>query len=342
MNDRFNFTLQKEIFSRIVVDTTYFLNIGHNKPYNRQLNLLDPRIGYEHGSALNQRVDNPFFGLPQEIVPGPLANTRQVRVSDLLRPYPQYLANRSTSGNEIGEAGTGQTTGVTQLGVGARNDRYQAFQLQVQRPFANGFNFLIGYNYHRGINDVFYDAVDEVDNRFTEQRDAAGRSKFTFAGIYELPFGKGRKFGGAWNKALDGVLGGWSTSAIYQYVAGDFLRFGGLQVSGDPTLGNPNREQMFDTSAFSNLPAFTRRSNPWFYDGVHGPRFANLDMTLNKKIDISEKLALEIRLEAYNLSNSFMGNNPSTDVNNGNFGRISSQRGSHTGREFQYSARFIW
>jgi hypothetical protein len=37
-----------------------------------------------------------------------------------------------------------------------------------------------------------------------------------------------------------------------------------------------------------------------------------------------------------------MGANPRIDVNSGNFGRITSQLGTHSGRELQYSIRFIW
>ena len=47
-------------------------------------------------------------------------------------------------------------------------------------------------------------------------------------------------------------------------------------------------------------------------------------------------------MESYNLTNSFNGQNPSTDVNNGNFGRVSSQLRTTFGREWQYSGRFIW
>lgn len=99
---------------------------------------------------------------------------------------------------------------------------------------------------------------------------------------------------------------------------------------------------MFNTDAFSVLPAFTRRSNPWSYSGVHGPRFSNLDMVFAKRTAISEKLIFEFRMESYNLSNSFMGANPSTDVRSGTFGQISSKLRTHFGREWQYSGRFIW
>ena len=325
VNDRFNVSLQREVFARIVIDATYFTNFGSNQPYDRRHNLLDPRIGYQHGSRINQSVANPFYGLAQEIMPGPLANQRTVRVRELLTPYPHFRSN-----------------GITERVQPGRRERYNSLQLQLQRPFADGFNFIMGYNYHRARNQDFYDEVDEVEQRFTFQPDVRGRHKFTLAGIYELPIGRNKPLGTNVTGVLDKLVSGWQISGLYTYVGGELLRFGGLQVSGDPALSNPSRERMFNTDAFSNLPAFTRRSNPWTYSGVHGPRFANLDMIFAKRTRITERLTFEFRMESYNLTNSFMGANPSTDVNSGNFGRISSKVRTHFGREWQYSGRFIW
>lgn len=325
INDRFNVSLQRQVFARIVLDATYFTNFGSNQPYDRRHNLLDPRIGFQHGSAINQSVANPFYGLAQDIMPGPLAGRRTVRARDLLTPYPHYLSN-----------------GITERVFPGRSERYNSLQLQLQRPFADGFNFIMGYNYHRARNQDFYDDVDEVEQRFTYQPDVRGRHKFTLAGIYELPIGRNKPLGTNVKGVADKLVSGWQVSGLYTYVGGELLRFGGLQVSGDPALANPTRERMFDTGVFSNLPAFTRRSNPWTYSGVHGPRFANLDMIFAKRTRISERLTFEFRMESYNLTNSFMGANPSTDVNNGNFGRVASKVRTHFGREWQYSGRFIW
>jgi hypothetical protein len=132
-------------------------------------------------------------------------------------------------------------------------------------------------------------------------------------------------------------------SGIYRYVQGSLLQFPTqLQVSDNVKLDNPSRQEWFSKAAFARQPAFTRRSNSWYADGVRGPMFANLDMTLNKKFNVTEKIALEMRMEAYNLTNSFMGSNPNTDVNSGSFALINSQLNTASGRELQYSARFIW
>jgi len=325
INDRFNVSLQREIFSRIVVDATYFTNFGHNHPVNRQINRADPRIGYDAGAAVNASVPNPFFNLPKNIVPGELRNQRNVSVSQLTRPYPYY-------------------TDISILGEGVGHQRYNAFQLKIQRPFANGFNFLIGYNYNRGRAEEYYDDVDEFDSRLGYQRDPLSGQTVTFASIYELPFGRGRRFGSDMPRGLNAVFGGWAVSGLYRYLSGQLLSFrtNSAVVSGDPTVDNPTRQRWFNTDAFTRLPAFTRRANPWIFDDLRGPHFSNLDMTVSKMVPVTERLKLEIRMEAYNLSNSFMGQNPITDVTSGSFGQVTAQLVTHSGREFQYSARFIW
>ena len=325
INDRINFSLQREIWNRFMVDATFFMNFGHDNPVNIPINLADPRIGFEHQSALNQRVDNPFFGLPGAVVPGDLGNQRQVAVSQLVRPYPHY-------------------SDIDQLGVGMGRQRYKALQLKLQRPFANGFNLLLGYNFNRSRTEQFYDDVDTVDRALTFQRDQNQGQTITVGGIYELPFGRDRRYGAQMPKALNFIVGGWSISGIYRYLSGALLWFDGeaAVVTGDPVLDNPTREQWFNTGAFERLPAFTRRANPWTFDGLRGPYFSNLDLTFNKRFKVTEALALEFRMESYNLTNSFMGAIPSTDVNSGSFGRITSQLATHSGREWQYSARFIW
>ena len=325
INDRINFTLQRELVNRIIMDATFFMNFGHNHSLDTQINNADPRIGFAAQAATTQSVANPYFGLPGNIVPGELANSRNVPVSQLLRPYPFY-------------------NNIEQLSLPIRDGRYKAFQMKIQRPFANGFNFLLGYNYNRGRNGAYFDEVDMFDQAPTMQMDPNQGHTLTLSGIYELPFGNGRKFGSGIPKALDYVIGGWSVSGIYRYVQGALLQFPTqLLLSDDVKLDNPTREQWFNTAAFNRQPAFTRRANPWFIDGVRGPRFANVDMTFAKKFAVMENLALELRMEAYNLTNSFMGANPNTAfTSGGSFGRVNSQLNTHSGREWQYSARFIW
>src|SRR6185436_8101502 len=137
---------------------------------------------------------------------------------------------------------------------------------------------------------------------------------------------------------LNAILGGWSTSGLFTYRSGAFLRFGAALVSGDPRIDNPTRDKYFNTSVFKQLPSFTKRENPWQYSGVTGPRSENIDATLSKFFALKgERLRLEFKMEAYNLTNSFMAANPSVSVTSSLFGRSTAQ--ANRGREMQYTLR---
>jgi hypothetical protein len=323
-NERFSFSFQRQLVSQIVVDATYFMSFGFNQRYARELNNIDPRFGYENRDAVNARVNNPFYQiLTPDKFPGGLRNQPQLAVNDLLRPYPQY----------------NQLTEWFNQGV---YRSYQSIQLKAQRPFANGYNFLIGYNYNRAKNDEFYDGLDTYLNNLTFQDSPNARHKFNIGGIYELPFGKGRKFASGMNRLGDAILGGWSISGIYQYISGEYLRTGGAIVSGNPKISNPTIDNWFDRTKITRLPAFTRRTNPLQWSGFTGPRIVSLDVTAGKSFRITERVGFEFKMESYNLPNVFNGANPQLNPDNALFGRVTAQRNAYYGRQLQYTGRISW
>lgn len=325
VNDRYNVSLQRQLPGKILADITFFMNIGRDQPYNYDLNQIDPRIGYANGNAINQSVPNPFYNvLPKEQFPGQLRTQQNIAARELLRPYPQYGS-------------------LMELVRGGFGNRYRALQMQFQRPFVNGFNLVVGYNYNRERNEEFYDEQDNFTLNPTWQPARNARHRITGAAIYELPIGRGRRFLGSTNPFLDGVLGGWAVSGLFSYNTGLFLRFPSASVSGDPGIDNPTPEQWFDTTKFAILPAFTRRTNPLQYSSVKGPNFLNFDTTLAKEFKILEHLKFELRGEAYNLTNRFTGADPGVDVSSAaTFGRITAQRAGVFGRQIQFSGRLIW
>ena len=96
---------------------------------------------------------------------------------------------------------------------------------------------------------------------------------------------------------------------------------------------------MFDPNAFEVLPAFTVRTNPKTMPGILGPGFKNLDLTLGKFFVLTERYRIEIKMEAYNVSNTFNAADPSTSISSANFGRVSQQAPAYYGREFQYNLK---
>ena len=325
VNDRFNFSLQRETFNRIVVDATYFFNAGRDLGYDLDHNLVNPAITNAQGAALSQQVDNPFFNLlPLNQMRGPLRSQRTVSLGSLLKPYPHYgrIRQVNTSGD-------------------IRN-RYHAFQLRLQRPFANGFNFIMAYNYNQERQEEFFNKEETFQNQFRFEDMQRARHRMTLAGTYEFPFGQGRRFGSNFNAVADAILGGWTTSWIYNYRAGDRVRFGIMDVVGDPALSSPNKwGSMWNADAFAFIPnnGFVVRSNPKSYPGVQAPGLKNLDLNIAKFFNITESVKVELKLEAYNISNTFTGRLPSTSVTSSNFGVVTRQARGTLGREMQYNIR---
>lgn len=324
INDRINISLQRETIARILVDATFFANFGRNLPYTLDLNQIDPAIINSQGAALSQQVTNPFYQvLPINQFRGPLRSQQTVALSQLLKPFPHYNTVRQVNTN------------------GVRN-RYSSLQLRLQRPFANGFNFLVAYNYNRERTEEFFNKEEQYAGAFRFINSTRPRHRMTLAGTYELPFGDGRKYLGNSGPVADAIFGGWVASWIYNYQAGEQLRFGQMDVIGDPKLDNPDKwGYMFNPDAFAFIPnsSFEVRTNPITYPGVLGPGLKNLDFNLAKSFELTERFRLELKMEAYNLTNTFNGRNPSTSVTSGNFGRVTQQARGQLGREFQYNIR---
>ena len=137
---------------------------------------------------------------------------------------------------------------------------------------------------------------------------------------------------------VDGILGGWATSHMYMWRSGDLLQFGPAAVNGDPSQGVPSG-LYFNPSAFQVLPAYTPRTNPLYYSGLRGPRLWQLDSTLVKYFRITERVKFELRMEFYNLSNTFIASNPDTGIGSGTMGRSTWVAGGNYGREIQYTGR---
>jgi hypothetical protein len=326
MNDRFNVSLQRQLPWGVAIDTTFFMNLGHNVvttsmwggDYSLPLNLMDPNLKYKYKGAVDQKVANPFYGLPSSWFPGTLRSQKTIAASALLKPYPQY--------------GT-----LRQQFMWNRRSHYYAFQFKAQKYFSNGLSFIFGYNYNQQIRSEWYDDIAQYNNAFSMFDSRQPRHNVRLAGTYQLPIGKGRSYLNNLNPVLNAIVGGWQTSSIFMWNNGPLLSFGTMQASGNPKIGNPTRDRWFDTSKFAIQPPYTQRTNPWYYDGLRGPGFWSWDATAAKYFQLNERFKLEFRMEFYNFPNSFMPTAISTNVNSSNFGKSINQQ--NYGREIQYTVR---
>jgi hypothetical protein len=348
ISDRFNFTVQRELPAHIVLDVTYFMNFVSRDQWTQQLNLMDPRLTYKYGSALNTTVANPFYNYGTvDTFPGALRKQATVATSTLLVPYPQYGA-------------------ILQTSTDARSSRYKSLQLRVQRPFSHGISFLATYAYNTQRTQGYWDLQDEYDGKLTWMNGAFAppggtgttlaynidpKHRYTTAVTYAFPIGRGKTVGTDMNKVLDAIIGGWQLSGQFNHSSGQTLNFGyggsGYTLMVAPSSVNKKGEigankYWFDTTGFAVQPAYTRRTNPWYYDGLTGPGFTNFDFSLAKRVAVSERFKVEIRMEAYNALNQMNWANPTLTVSASDFGRTNAQASGYYGRSLQYSAKLFF
>ncbi|MGD0775820.1 MAG: carboxypeptidase regulatory-like domain-containing protein [Candidatus Solibacter sp.] len=323
-DDRLNISVQRQLPSHMVLDVTYYVQLGRNVPYTLNVNLADPSIAYQYGNATSAKVANPFYNLlPASQMPGTLRTQATVAVSALLTPYPQY--------------GT-----LNQWFTPGAGDHYNSLQISARRAYSSGLTIMWGFNYNHEVAQGYYNDIATYTRNLTWIPAQSAKARMTGATIYELPLGRGRHFMSSTNKLVDGVLGGWNVSAVFTYNTGVPIRLGSAVVSGDPALSHPTSGEWFDISKVAVLPAFTVRTNPVQYSDLVGPRMVNIDMTLAKQFRIVERVKFELRMEDYNALNAFTPAAPNTSIGNANFGKCVGALAGTSGRQVQLSGRFTF
>ncbi|HEX6974141.1 MAG TPA: carboxypeptidase-like regulatory domain-containing protein, partial [Vicinamibacterales bacterium] len=116
--------------------------------------------------------------------------------------------------------------------------RYNGIQLILNRRFANGFLVQGNYNYGRGYQQDFYSfRKPYLDRRQTATNSPEGGSggvthTMTANWVYELPFGRGRRFGSNVNSVVHRIIGDWSFQGVARFQTGRLLDFGNVRMVG--------------------------------------------------------------------------------------------------------------
>lgn len=307
-SDRLNFSFQRQLPKNMLLDVTYYVNFSNQLIGGFNLNQVDPRAAYEFKDATNRAVANPFYNFSTvDKFPGALRYQQTVGLTSLARQYPQHGNLKVIDGIEGGKS------------------RYQSFQLRLNRRFANGYSMLMGYNYGRQQDEVFFNDISAFNREFTWQESDKPRQRLSLAATWELPVGRGRQLLSSMPKALDLVIGGWDVTGLMTWRSGFYVRFGGMAVNGDPLVEDPTPARWFNTQAFSWFPNFTPRTNPWQYDGLTNPGLFNLDTSIVKRMPITERFRGELRMDVFNTANTMTWANPNTNVQSSLFGASNNQ-----------------
>jgi len=244
------------------------------------------------------------------------------------------------------------------------NSLFHSVQTRLERRFSNGFTFLGAYVFSKTIGDVSgfsgsgnapnSGIQNPLDRRAERSLDNQHRAhSFTASYVYQMPFGRGQKFGRDMSRIADFLVGGWSVAGIHSLASG---RPFGLSVRGNPAntgqLNRPNvvagqdpklSSDVRDPQRWFNTNAFVP-NNEFEYGNAGrnillGPGLFNWDFALYKQFKVTESKFFQFRFEAFNFTNTPNFGFPNSEVGNNNFGRIT---GAGRPRNLQGGLKFIF
>ena len=334
-----SFNIQHEL-KKFLFDVGYVGNRGNGLNSTITLNQL-PTSNLKLGSLLTQTVTSsaataagiklPYAGYPNR------------SVAQSLRPFPQYLDVLSRN------SGDGKTW-------------YDSFQAKVERRFG-GFQLLASYTWSKSLGINHYRQIFSQNGNVGAQ-DAYNLNDmksfnpfdqphvFNVLWTYDMPFGKGKRFGSNMNPIMNALVSGWNMSGAQRYYTGNLIQ---LVTPGNPlattlfstatkaNLGtgpirtdlgydslDPNNPsaRWFNASAFSAAAPFTLGNAALYYSDFRQPMIAFENIAFAKRTVLfandKNPIELQYRADAFNLFNRTRFGGINGTVGNANFGRATA------------------
>ncbi len=337
---QWNFTVQHQPWNSWLFEAAWIGNHGvHAMGTGRALNFPTDAV-LSQGTALNQTVANPFRGF---IPAGTLSGASITRLQSQL-PYSQYLG----------------VTGVNGGYFFHLNSIYHAAAIKVEKRFSQGFSLIGAYTISKLIDDgtgagairpgaVASSGIQNWNNLRAERslsvQDLPQRLVLT--SLYELPFFQNS---GRLTKAM---LGGWQVNGIMTVESGTPISLSAPGINGignrpnvkpgaSYKLDNPTIARWFDGSAFEAPAPYTFGNVGRTLPDLRGDGLFSLDLSLFKKFALNEKYRLELRAEAFNLTNTPTFETPDRSVTSQTFGVVTATAFSPKPREVQLALRLVF
>jgi hypothetical protein len=323
---QWNVALQQQLGKSMALEVAYDGMRGNHLPeVGYYLSQLPPN---ELGPQISQSVSNPFFGV---IGTGTLSNSTTT-AGHLLAAFPQYASVQVFEPDEA-------------------ISNYDALLVKLEKRFSQGTTFVLAYTYSKLLDtdsgtESFLEPATTVQNAYNRKAEYAVSDqnvpqRLVFSFTYALPFGRGRTFGQNWSPVVNGILGGWQATGILTLQSGIPLSLSTTDTSqsGSGYL-RPNNNgqdaaksgapesrlsQFFTTSDFSQPAPYTFGNVGRNLGNVYGPNAKNLDFSIYKDLPVKERLHLQIRGEAFNLTNTPWFSQPDIGLQDPAFGAITSQ-----------------
>jgi hypothetical protein len=240
--------------------------------------------------------------------------------------------------------------------------KYHALQTRAERRFSQGFSIVGQYTWSKSIDTAssgFFSAEDQsLQNPYdiNGSRSVSGFDIphfFSFASVYQLPFGKGQRW--LQSGALSRVLGNWQLNAILLGRSGQpFTPFTNLDIANigattassrvrpnllrSPQLAGPTPSAWFDRTAYAAPAQFTYGTAG--RNQLRADRLDNLDFALFREDRWTERLRSQLRLELFNALNHASFGSPQLLLSSPAFSQVSGT--SSGARQMQLALKLLF
>jgi hypothetical protein len=368
---QWNFNIQKELPGNMVVDLGYIgtKSTGLQANELRKMNQL-PTSALALGDLLGNWVGSDAEIPAAARAMGaryPYGNEGEyIPLWQTLTPYPTviYWSDLYSWNSPLGFS------------------NYQALQVQLNKRYSKGLQFLSNYTFSKNIGNISSAFGDTWGQNYGRPMDynnlALEKSVMEFdqthvvkiGGSYELPFGRGRSFGGDMPKLADFAVGGWTLQYIGNYASGTPVGFGATGTPNSnfatnrPFINNPNggslrnpnyNRSTFDMTDLSNprpekryidtskiidpvtINRYARGNAPRLISQLRNFPTYSEDISLQKNFVPREGMRIQFRAEGLNVFNRHRFTGFNTTPSSPLFGQISGV--SDDRRQIQFGIR---
>jgi hypothetical protein len=374
-SERTSIDVQYQIGNTILIDLGYINNHQVHLAYSNTVDAV-PLVPYlsrspyydqaetnlltgatfKNGGPPTTNITNPFKGLTG--ITGTLSSSSVIAPNVFLQTYPEF-----SSSNVTEQLIPGSSSGYNALN--ARVAKLMGHGLTVNGVFE--WSRLLGTFNQLNPGDVLNYGETTSDYPFH----LAGY------GTYQIPVGRGRQFWSNDNRIIDGVVGGWQVSLIYQFLSGMPISWGNVIYTGtgyrdfknvQHSSANVTGGHVFNTSVFdtrtvtnsaypvNNDPTNVSATSPYNPDIQPTsnnyrtfPQYllrqdytSNWDGNVQKDITTWENVKLELRLDAFNLLNRPQYGTPTVSPTSLTFGETSGVYSGTFARQFQVGAHIVF
>jgi len=341
---RWQIGVQQQLRGNWTAEAVYVGNYGYDIEITRNINALPSQFLNADNSRtaamnanntfLSASVANPFAGL----LPGTSFNNATIARRQLMRPYPAF-----------GDINTTNNDGKSW---------YSSAQLGLQKRFVKGYTLGVSYTWSKWEQATEYLNATDVDpTRMISDLDVTNR--LAISGIYELPFGQGKRFLADANTVTDALLGGWQIQGVYTYQTGFPVAFGtdGFYNGTDPVNGSDIAFDQTSTSKWINTGVFTSvlsdtstnatpvdhlRSLRLRFPDVRRDAINNVDLSLLKSVRLPNRMELQVRFEFINAFNEPYFPGPVTGMTSATFGQITASNQENYARRAQVGVKLLF